>query len=132
MQPKSSSSWLDLKNEYYYNLKLLQTAIETTYNSTKEMSRIYSEVMSKSRDSSPETMKKFFDSWSKKSESILDRIPEIREEYKELSDELTEKNLHDFSIKFQKKINENAISELEAYRRTMKSFYETWKDMWPN
>ena len=45
-----SSSWSDLKSEYYHNLKTLQTARSEAHNSTVEMNRIYLEVIKKARD----------------------------------------------------------------------------------
>jgi hypothetical protein len=62
MQTTSSLSWDDLKSQYYHNLETLYNSINAAHNSSLELYRIYSQVMKKSENTSPEILKKFTES----------------------------------------------------------------------
>lgn len=128
-----SSTWSDLRSEYYHNLKTLQTSIIAAQNSTVEMNKIFSETIKKSKNSSPETMQKFFNLWFEKSAvNNLETLPEVNKSYKRLKENPTEKNFQDFGFKFQNELHQKSIAELESYQRLMVSFYHAWKEMWPH
>jgi len=127
-----SSSWSDLKSEYYYNLKTLQTAITAAHTSMIGMTRIYSEVIKKSKDTSTETLQKFVELWFDKTDNDDLKISEIQEEYKKLMNNPTEKTFQDMGLKLQDILSQKSIRELEACQKIMANFYKTWKEMWPN
>ncbi|NNL59008.1 MAG: hypothetical protein HKP31_06060 [Nitrosopumilus sp.] len=133
MLKNSTDSWSDLKSHYFYNLKTLQTAITIVHNSSIELTRLYSEIIRKSKTSSPETMKQFVHSWIKKIDTdYVELLPDIKEDYKKIISDPTEESLENLGFKIQQKLQKNSISKLDAYHVTLNAFYKTWKEMWPN
>ena len=126
-------SWSDLKSQYFYNLMTLQNSITVAYNSTIEMNRIYSEVIKKAKDSSPEIMKLFTVSWLKKIDmDNMEQFASLKKESVKLLDSPSEENFKDFGLALQQQLQKESISFLDVYHATMNAFYETWKEMWPN
>lgn len=126
-------SWSDLKSQYFYNLMTLQNSITVAHNSTIEMNRIYSEVIKKAKDSSPETMKLFIVSWLKKIDvDNMEQFTSLKKESVKLLDAPSEENFKDFGLALQQQLQKEYISFLDVYSATMNAFYDTWKEMWPN
>ena len=124
-------AWPDLKSEYYHNLRNLQTSIQAAHTSAAELNRIYSEVLRKSSDSPPQTMKQFFKLWFKTMDKkFLERLADISNDYENIEKNPTEKNLQELGTKLQK-LNQKSISELEIYEIIMAEFYKAWRKMWP-
>lgn len=133
MLKNSTVSWSDLKSHYFHNLKILQSAITVIHNSSIELTEIYSDIIRKSKNSSPETMKQFMHSWIKKIDvDYIEMMPEIKDDYEKIISDPTEKSIPDFGFKIQQKLQKNSISKLDAYHVTTCAFYETWQEMWPN
>ena len=133
MQKNNDVPWDELKNQYYHHLRTLQDALAVVNNSTFELNRIYAEVIKKSRDTSPDMMKEFADSWIKQinTKSIDPALP-IKDDCKKLLDKPTHENYQDFGAKLQKMMQKNTSYQFEAYQKAMQSFYDTWMKMWSN
>ena len=133
MEKLSGISWDELKSQYYYHLRTLQNALDIVNNSTFELNRIYSEVIKKSRDTSPDLMEKFAKSWLRQiNVKSINPILPIKGDYNKLLDKPTYKNYQDFGAKLQKSMQKNSIYSFEAYQKSMQSFYDTWMKMWSN
>ena len=130
---EQKSSWSDLKSEYYHNLRMLESSIQAAYNATLEMNRIYLEVIKKSRDSTPEVMKKFSDTWINAiPKASLDHMSSLSNDYEKIKSSPTAENLENFGITLQNNVKQKSISEMQSYCQIMASFYDSWKEMWPN
>ena len=130
---KSNIQWDELKNQYYHQLQTLQNSLDMAQHSSIELYRIYSEVIKKSRNTNPSTLKKFSDSWLKKLDiENFVASSEIKEEYNELlkNPEPTEADLNNFEQVLQKEFKDRSLFLLTAYHLTMQRFFDTWMDMW--
>ncbi|QDI89229.1 hypothetical protein Nisw_06675 [Candidatus Nitrosopumilus sp. SW] len=130
---EQKSTWSDLKSEYYHNLRMLDASIQAANNATLEMNRIYLDVIKKSRNSTPEIMKKFSDTWIDSiPKTSLENMPSLKNNYEKIKSNPTLENFETFGAELQKNIKQKSISEMASYCQIMTSFYDSWKDMWPN
>lgn len=133
MQTTSKLTWDDLKSQYYHYLETLHESINTAHNSSLELYRIYSQVMKKSENISPETLKKFTESWLKKMDvennSSFSPIEKI---YKPLLENTSPKvtDLNTLEQALQSEFKDKSLFTLSAYYLALKGFYDTWMQMW--
>ena len=128
-------TWDELKNQFYHNLQNLKTSNEVAQNSSLELYRIYKEVMNKSKNTDPQTLKKFTDSWLKKlkvEEQFIN--PNLIKNYRGLMEasNISEQDLDKFEQVLQKEYKEEGLILISAYFLAMKAFYDTWMEMWSN
>ena len=133
MQQNQDIQWDELKNQYYHHLMTLDASIEAAHSCALEMSRIYSQVLTKAKDTSPDTMKKFSDLWLDKIDIVNDEARVIKDDYDKLQQGTRPlmSDLKDFEYALQRKYHEKAISLLTEYKKSMQMFYYAWKQMWP-
>lgn len=130
---KGTITWDELKNQYYHNLQSLQTSMDVTHSSSIELYRIYTEVMNKAKNTSPETIKRFTDSWLKKlKEEGVTSVPGLKEQYNNLvkNPNPTEDDLNEFERQLQNILKDRALVLLASYHLVMQGFYDTWMEMW--
>ena len=126
-------TWSDLKSEYYHNLKMLDLSIQAAYNAMHEINRIYLDVIKKSRDSTPDVMKNFSSIWTNTiPKTSLEHLSPLNNDYEKIKSNPTTENFENFGVNLQKHIKQKSISEMESYSQIMASFYDSWKNMWPN
>ena len=111
----------------------LDASIEAAHSCALEMSRIYSQVLTKAKDTSPDTMKKFSDLWLDKIDMVNDEARVIKDDYDKLQQGTRPlmSDLKDFEYALQRKYHEKAISLITEYKKSMQMFYYAWKQMWP-
>ena len=132
MQKISEMSWDEAKKYYKHNLNTLKTSIDVAQNATEEMNKIYSQVIKKANTTSYNKLQKFADLWAQKID--LDNMEDsllIKNDYKKLIDEPSPRDFREFGQSLQQRVYRRSISNLDAYKDTMESFYDTWKTMWP-
>ena len=133
MQTTSKLTWDDLKSQYYHNLETLHESINTAHNSSLELYRIYSQVMKKSENTSPETLKKFTESWLKKMDvENNNSFSSIEKIYKPLLENTSPKvtDLNTLEQALQSEFKDKSLFTLSAYYLALKGFYDTWMQMW--
>ena len=131
MLVNATDTWDDLKNHYFDNLNELHGAITKVSDSSLELTRIYSEIIKKSKDSSPETIRQFVESWMERIDGDdIEKLSLIKDEYEKIQSEPTPENLKDLGFKIQQKLHKESIAKLDAYDGVMRAFYDTWKDTW--
>ena len=117
MQSNQTTTWQDLKCEYFHNLMTLKTSIAVAQNSIMEMNRIYSDVIKKSEKTSNNTMRVFANSWMKKIDiNQIQEFPEIKEEHERVLEDPSERKLQDFGFNLQQKLYNSSIAQLSAYQ----------------
>lgn len=132
MSQNSIDTWVDLKKHYFDNLNELHDAINKVQNSSLELTRVYSEIIKKSKDSSPETVRKFVHLWMKKIDpDDVELMPLLKEEYNEIQSNPSEANLEYLGSKIQQKLHRESILKLDAYDGIVRAFYDTWDETWP-
>ncbi len=133
MQTTSKLTWDDLKSQYYHNLETLHESINTAHNSSLELYRIYSQVMKKSENTSPENLKKFTESWLKKMDvENNNSFSSIEKIYKPLLENPSPKvtDLNTLEQALQSEFKDKSLFTLSAYYLALKGFYDTWMQMW--
>lgn len=133
MQTTSKLTWDDLKSQYYHNLETLHESINTAHNSSLELYRIYSQVMKKSENTSPEALKKFTESWLKKMDvENNNSFSSIEKIYKPLLENTSPKvtDLNTLEQALQSEFKDKSLFTLSAYYLALKGFYDTWMQMW--
>lgn len=133
MQTTSKLTWDDLKSQYYHNLETLHESINTAHNSSLELYRIYSQVMKKSENTSPENLKKFTESWLKKMDvENNNSFSSIEKIYKPLLENTSPKvtDLNTLEQALQSEFKDKSLFTLSAYYLALKGFYDTWMQMW--
>ena len=128
----STDTWSELKDHYFDNLNTLHDGISNIHDSSIELSRLYREIIKKSKDSSSETVKTFVYSWMKKIDpDNVELMPLLKDEYEKIQSNPTEINFEDLGSKIQQKLHRKSISILDAYDDIMHTFYDTWEANWP-
>lgn len=133
MQTTSNLRWDDLKSQYYHNLETLHNSINTAHNSSLELYRIYTQVMNKSENTSPEVLKKFTQSWLNKLDvENTNSFSPIKKIYRPLLENPspTVTDLNTFEQTLQSEFKDKSLFSLSAYYLALKGFYETWMQMW--
>lgn len=129
----TDSSWNSIQKTYAQNLESLKTSINLAEDSTVKMNEIYSQVIRKSDNTSPQTLKKFADLWTKNIDfESLESSSELEKRFGNLLYDFSQKDFQDFGLSLQQQVYEQSITGLDAYRVAMEAFYRTWKKMWPN
>lgn len=132
MLQNSFDTWIELKKSYSDNLNDLHDAIDKVQSSSLELTKLYYEIIKKSRDSSPETVRKFVHLWMKKIDpDNIERMPLLKEEYNDIQSNPSEANLEYLASKIQQKLHRESISKLDVYDEIMRNFYDTWNETWP-
>lgn len=132
MSQNSIDTWINLNNHYFDNLNDLHGAINKIQNSSIELTKIYSEIIKKSKDSSPETVRTFVHSWMEKIDpDNVELMPLLKEEYAKIQSNPSDANLEYLGSKIQQKLHRESISKLDAYEDIMRTFYDTWNETWP-
>ena len=131
----TKSNWDELKNQYYHNLQTLHTSIDVAHNSSIELYRLYNEVMKKSKNTDPNTLKKFVDLWLKKLNiDSVNASPDLKKTYQNLIEKSNPniEDLNEFERTLHREFKERALVLLSAYNLAMEGFYDTWMEMWSN
>ena len=129
----SDISWHEIKQDYKQNLQSLQKSVNETQNSTLSMNRIYSKVMKKAHNTSPQTLKKFAELWSKNMDfENLESSSLLKNDFQNLIYGSTQKDFENFGLSLQQQVYRKSITGLDDYRITMEAFFNTWDKIWPN
>lgn len=135
MQTLSSITWDELKSQYYHNLRNFQDSIEVANNSTVELFRIYSQVMKKSNNSSPEVLQNFKNSWVKQIKAKNSNYSSVvRHDINKFlkAPNPSTSDFNDFQSALQQKMLQKSFGLMADYQLAMKTFYDTWLKFWSN
>jgi len=125
--------WDELKKQYKRNLKSLQTSINSAYDATVEMNRIYSQVVEKSKNSTKKEIKTFLNLWSENLwKRDISNAYAFQDEFEKLLENPSNQKMQDFGVFLQKKVYSDSIRTIDNYRLIMDTFYLAWEKIWPN
>ena len=132
MQITSDIDWRELKNQYQSNLQTLQSSIGVARKTANELSKLQNIIMKKSKDTSSETMKKFTEEWLTRLDVKNDEsFQPIIEEYKMLLVNSSEKDFENFEQALCK-LSDQSLNRMNSYQTVRQTFYNAWKEIWPN
>lgn len=135
METYQTMSWKALQDKYYENLEKFDDSINSLEQSSREIKKIYSQVMEKSKDDSVETRKEFANLWLQRMdvENNLSFL-EIKDEYETFlkGPNPSVTDYENFEASLNQKLCQKSISVLDAYGDSLKGFFDTWKEMWKN
>lgn len=132
MESITEMNWDELKEKYNQNLEMLKNAKELAQQSALDLHEIYSQVMEKSKNTSPEDMKKFTDLWRQKMNTESNKsISKVNEKYGGfLTNSQSEREINNLEQELLIELKDESLVLLSAYYIVMKGFYESWIEMW--
>jgi len=128
-----SNEWDSIWQEYSKSLANWKTVFEQIQNATNDMQTKFNEVWEKaSKESSVDTMKLFGENWQKSlSDAGMKSFKEFGEAWQKSLNETNASTFKQFAENWQKSLNSSGMEHMKDYGEMMKTFAETWNNMWP-
>ncbi len=130
---EKSYEWDSLWQEYSKSLKNWKIMFDQIQNATNDMQAKFNDVWEKAtKESSVDTMNRFGENWQKSlSDTGMKSFKEFGDAWQKSLNETNALTYKQFAENWQKTLNSSGMEHMKVYGEMMKTFAETWNNMWP-
>ncbi len=130
---EKSYEWDSLWQEYSKSLKNWKIMFDQIQSATNDMQAKFNDVWEKAtKESSVDTMNRFGENWQKSlSDTGMKSFKEFGDAWQKSLNETNALTYKQFAENWQKTLNSSGMEHMKVYGEMMKTFAETWNNMWP-